>query len=167
MRILGIDPGYAIVGYGVIDYEGNKFRTVEYGQITTEAKTELPERLLKIYNELSEIIEKYKPDAMSVEELFFNNNAKTAINVGQARGVILLAAQIRNVRIFEYTPLQVKQAVVGYGRAEKNQVQQMVKMLLSLAEIPKPDDVADALAVGVCHAHSYNAKAGLKIKEGI
>lgn len=169
MRILGIDPGYAIVGYGVIDYAGNSFKVVEYGGITTDSKLELPERLLIIYNELSALIEKYRPDAMSVEELFFNNNAKTAINVGQARGVILLSAQIRGVEIFEYTPLQVKQAVVGYGRAEKNQVQQMVKMLLSLEKIPKPDDVADALAIAVCHAHSHNANSRLSklIKERI
>ncbi len=169
IRILGIDPGYAIVGYGVIDYAGNSFKVVEYGGITTDSKLELPERLLIIYNELSALSEKYRPDAMSVEELFFNNNAKTAINVGQARGVILLSAQIRGGEIFEYTPLQVKQAVVGYGRAEKNQVQQMVKMLLSLEKIPKPDDVADALAIAVCHAHSHNANSRLSklIKERI
>ena len=169
MRILGIDPGYAIVGYGVVDYAGNSFKTVEYGGITTDSKTELSQRLLIIYNELGSLIERVKPDAMSVEELFFNNNAKTAINVGQARGVILLSARIRGVDIFEYTPLQVKQAVVGYGRADKNQVQQMVRMLLGLEKIPKPDDVADALAIAVCHAHSYNANSKLSqyIKERV
>lgn len=156
MRILGIDPGYAIVGYGVIEYHGNSFKVIEYGKITTDSKKDLPERLVIIYNGIKELIEKFQPDAMAVEELFFNNNAKTAINVGQARGVILLSAANNGVPVFEYTPLQVKQAVVGYGRAEKNQVQQMVKMLLSLEKIPKPDDVADALAIAVCHAHSYN-----------
>lgn len=162
MRILGIDPGYAIVGYGVIEYIGNSFKVVEYGKITTEAKKSLPERLLIIYNELEELLKKHNPDAVAVEELFFNNNAKTAINVGQARGVILLCAAKHTKEVFEYTPLQVKQAVVGYGRAEKNQVQQMVKMLLNLEKIPKPDDVADALAVAVCHAHSSTMNTRLK-----
>ena len=162
MRILGIDPGYAIVGYGVIEYIGNSFKVVEYGKITTDSKKSLPERLLIIYNELEALINKHNPDAISVEELFFNNNAKTAINVGQARGVILLCAAKYCKEVYEYTPLQVKQAVVGYGRAEKNQVQQMVKMLLNLEKIPKPDDVADALAVAVCHAHSGTMNAKLK-----
>ncbi len=164
MIILGIDPGYAIVGFGVIEYKGNKFRVIDYGKITTDAKKSLPERLLIIYNELKELIERYKPDAISVEELFFNNNVKTAINVGQARGVILLCAAQLSKEVYEYTPLQVKQAVVGYGRAEKNQVQQMVKALLNLEKIPKPDDVADALAVAVCHAHSYNVNNILGIR---
>jgi len=164
MRILGIDPGYAIVGVGVIEYVGNSFKVIDYGKITTDAKKSLPERLHIIYNEMEELIKKYNPDAVSVEELFFNNNAKTAINVGQARGVILLCAAKNNKPVFEYTPLQVKQAVVGYGRAEKNQVQQMVKMLLNLEKIPKPDDVADALAVAVCHAHSYNMNSILNYR---
>lgn len=164
MIILGIDPGYAIVGYGVIEYTGNKFRVIDYGKITTDSKKSLPERLLIIYNEMEKLIEVYKPDAVSVEELFFNSNAKTAINVGQARGVILLCAAKSGRNVFEYTPLQVKQAVVGYGRAEKNQVQQMVKALLKLEKIPKPDDVADALAVAVCHAHSYNVNNILGIR---
>ncbi len=164
MRILGIDPGYAIVGFGVIEYKGNSFKVIDYGKITTDSKKSLPERLHIIYNEMENLINVYKPDAVSVEELFFNNNAKTAINVGQARGVILLSAAMAGKEVFEYTPLQVKQAVVGYGRAEKNQVQQMVKMLLNLEKIPKPDDVADALAVAVCHAHSYNVNNMLGIR---
>jgi len=156
MIILGIDPGYAIVGVGVIEYSGNKFRTIDYYAITTEAHTPFDQRLKTIYDEVNAVIEKYKPDYMAIEELFFNDNAKTAIAVGQARGVIVLSAVNHNVEVFEYTPLQVKQAVVGYGRADKTQVQHMTKALLSLSQIPKPDDVADALAIAVCHAHSYN-----------
>ena len=156
MIILGIDPGYAIVGVGIIEYTGNKFRTIDYFAITTEAHTPFEQRIKIIYDGINDAIKKYKPDFMSVEELFFNDNAKTAIAVGQARGVIILAAVNNGVEIFEYTPLQVKQAVVGYGRADKTQVQQMTKALLSLNSVPKPDDVADALAIAVCHAHSYN-----------
>ncbi len=158
MRILGIDPGYAIVGYGVLDFDGNKFKTVEYGAITTEAGEDMFKRLKNIYDDLSEIIERVKPDFMAIEELFFNSNQKTAINVAQARGVLTLAAMNKGVEIFEYTPLQVKQAVAGYGRADKNQVQQMVKILLNLKEVPKPDDTADAVAIAICHGHSYNPR---------
>jgi len=155
MIILGIDPGFAIVGVGVIEYTGNKFKVIDYFAITTKAHTPIEERLKIIYDSMNETIEKYSPDFIAVEELFFNNNAKTAIAVGQARGVILLSAVNAKVPFFEYTPLQVKQAVVGYGRAEKTQVQQMVKAILNLRAVPKPDDVADALAIAVCHAHSY------------
>ena len=155
MIILGIDPGFAIVGVGIIEYKGNKFRTIDYFALTTKAHTPIEERLKIIYDGITEAINKYKPDFIAVEELFFNNNAKTAIQVGQARGVILLAGVNANLSIYEYTPLQVKQAVVGYGRADKTQIQQMVKAILNLSEIPKPDDVADALAIAVCHAHSY------------
>lgn len=155
MIILGIDPGFAIVGVGIIEYKGNKFRTIDYFALTTKAHTPIEERLKIIYDGITEAINKYKPDFLAVEELFFNNNAKTAIQVGQARGVILLAGVNANLPIYEYTPLQVKQAVVGYGRADKTQIQQMVKAILNLSEIPKPDDVADALAIAVCHAHSY------------
>lgn len=154
MRILGIDPGFAITGFSVIDYEGNKFRLITSGAILTEAHTSFPLRLEKIYNDLSQIIEEYKPDAMSIEELFFNNNAKTAINVAQARGVILVTAKINKVPIYEYTPLQVKQAVVGYGRADKMQVQRMVKMILHEENLPKLDDTTDSMAIAICHAHS-------------
>ncbi len=163
MRILGIDPGYAIVGTGVVDYIGNKFKTIDYRAVTTEANIPFEIRLKKIYDDISEIIDLYKPDFVSIEELFFNNNAKTAIAVGQARGVIILSAVNKGVPIFEYTPLQIKQAIVGYGRAEKKQVQQMTKALLFLNEIPKPDDVADALALAICHAHSYNPNIARQI----
>jgi len=164
MIILGIDPGYAIVGVGVIEYIGNKFKVIDYFAITTEAHTPFEERLKVIYDGLNNVIEKYRPDFMAIEELFFNDNAKTAIAVGQARGVIILSAVNHGVEIFEYTPLQVKQAVVGYGRADKKQVQQMTKAILTLAQIPKPDDVADALAIAVCHAHSYNGALSRYLK---
>lgn len=154
MIIIGIDPGYAIVGIGVVEYAGNKFRTLEYNAITTPAGMNTVDRLKKIYDEMTIYIEKYKPDSIAVEELFFNSNQKTAINVAQARGVILVAAANHGVPISEYTPLQVKQSVTGYGRAEKSQIQQMVKMILGLNAIPKPDDAADALALAICHAHS-------------
>lgn len=154
MRILGIDPGIAIVGYGVVDKEGNRYKTVAYDAVTTKAHTPLEDRLEKVYNGVCEIIKEYKPDAMSIEELFFNNNAKTALTVGQARGVIILAAVQNHIPVYEYTPLQVKQALTGYGRASKSQIQQMMKSMLGLTEIPKPDDVADALAIAVCHGNS-------------
>ncbi len=154
MIILGIDPGYAIVGYGVIESIANKCKPIAYGVITTPAKMAMEQRLLIIYNELNGIIDKYKPDEMAIEELFFNTNAKTVINVGQGRGVCLVAAAAKGVPISEYTPLQIKQALTGYGRADKNQIQQMVKMFLNLESVPKPDDAADAVAVAVCHAHS-------------
>lgn len=154
MRILGIDPGIAIVGTGIVDYEANKFKAVYYDAVTTKAHTPIEERIVKVYDGLSELMDLYKPEAISMEELFFNNNAKTAFAVGQARGVALLAAAKRGIPIFSYTPLQVKQAVTGYGRADKNQVQQMVKAFLNLRAVPKPDDVADALAMAICHAHS-------------
>lgn len=152
--IIGIDPGYAIVGIGAVEYRGNRFRTLEYGAITTPAGMNTVDRLKKIYDEMNMYLDKYSPDAVAIEELFFNSNQKTAINVAQARGVLLVAVRNRNIPIFEYTPLQVKQSVTGYGRADKGQIQQMVKMLLGLNVIPKPDDAADALAIAICHAHS-------------
>ncbi|MDD6265458.1 MAG: crossover junction endodeoxyribonuclease RuvC [Clostridia bacterium] len=159
MIILGIDPGYAIVGYGVIEYNASKFRVIDYGAITTQAGTPAAQRLDIIYGALGKLIEKTKPEVMSVEKLYFNTNVTTAIRVAEARGVIMLCAQRHGVSVAEYTPLQVKQAVVGYGKAEKHQVQQMVKMMLNLKEIPKPDDTADALAIAVCHAHSGFSRA--------
>lgn len=156
MIILGIDPGIAITGYGVIEYKSGKFLVLDYGAVTTGSKLPLPLRLKAIFLDLSGIIDKYRPDAMAIEELFFNNNAKTAFAVGQGRGVSVLAAANKGIEVFEYTPLQVKQATTGYGRAAKIQVQQMVKSILCLNAIPKPDDVADALAIAICHAHSYN-----------
>ena len=154
MRILGIDPGYAIVGYGVLDYDNNKFKTIEYGAITTPSSMNMFDRLKSIYDDLCHVIEQTRPQYMAIEELFFNSNQKTAINVAQARGVILLAAMNYNLNIFEYTPLQVKQAVVGYGRAEKKQVMDMVKRICALPAPPKPDDAADAVALAICHARS-------------
>ena len=154
MIILGIDPGLAIVGWGVVDYRGSKFEVLGYGSIQTPAGMPTEQRLCAIYEGLAEIIKKYRPEQMAVEELFFNTNQTTGIRVAEARGVILLCATRLGVPVFEYTPLQVKQAVVGYGRAEKKQVIIMVTGLLGLKEPPKPDDTADALAIAVCHAHS-------------
>ena len=154
MRILGIDPGYAIVGWGVIDYENSRFRVVDYGSVQTKAGTDTVERLEKVYQGINTIIERYKPEHMAIEELFFNTNATTAIVVAEARGVTLLAARQHGLKIGEYTPLQVKQAVVGYGLAEKRQVMDMVRRLLKLKAVPRPDDAADALALAICHARS-------------
>lgn len=153
MVIIGIDPGYAIVGYGVLDYTKNRFTTYAYGAVTTPAGTAFPQRLQTIYDEITRLLIKYKPQAMAIEKLFFTSNQKTVIDVAQARGVLLLAAQKCGVAVYEYTPLQVKQSVVGYGRAVKTQVQEMTKNLLKLEAIPKPDDTADALAMAICHAH--------------
>lgn len=155
MIIMGIDPGFAIMGYGVLDYKGNHFHVLDYGAITTAAGIPLPRRLLSLEEGLVKLIDQYKPVAVSVEDLYFNNNAKTAIKVGQGRGVALLCAARAGIPVYEYTPLQVKQGVTGYGRADKKQMQQMVKVLLSLESIPKPDDAADALAIAICHAHSF------------
>ena len=154
MIILGIDPGYAIVGCGVVDYTANQFALLEARAITTEPNTPFDQRLREIHEGVVWLIELHRPAAMAVEKLFFNTNSKTAIDVAQARGVIILAAARAGVPVYEYTPLQVKQSVVGYGRAEKRQVQDMVKLLLRLSACPKPDDVADALAIAICHAHS-------------
>ncbi len=162
MRILGIDPGYAILGYGIIEMRGNRFKVIDYGAVTTEAGMEMPDRLKVLYNSLMELIGRFEPEVASVEELFFNTNAKTAILVGQARGVALLACSNSGLEIAEYTPLQIKQALVGNGRAEKKQVQFMVKTILNLKEVPKPDDTADALAAAICHGHSAGARNRLK-----
>ena len=169
MRILGIDPGYAIMGWGVIDVEGNRFRVVAYDSLLTDKETPMPERLKELYEGLTEIILKYHPDEASIEELYFNNNAKTAILVGEARGVAVLACADGNIQINEYTPLQIKQALVGYGRAEKKQIQEMVKTILNLEKVPKPDDTADALAAAICHAHSSGGSLHkeLRIRKGI
>ena len=153
MIILGIDPGLAIVGWGVIDYQSSRFRTIAYGSVQTPAGTRTEERLKAIYEGVVQLIKEYHPDAMAIEELFFNTNITTGIRVAEARGVSLLAAEQAGITIQEYTPLQVKQAVVGYGRAEKKQVISMVTMLLGLPKPPKPDDTADALAIAICHAH--------------
>jgi len=154
MVILGIDPGYAIVGTGVVNYIGNRFELLEARAITTKAGVSFDRRLCDIYEGVERLVIEHRPAAMAIEKLFFNTNAKTAIDVAQARGVIILAAARHGVPVYEYTPLQVKQSVVGYGRAEKKQVQDMIRLLLNLTACPKPDDVADALAIAICHAHS-------------
>ncbi len=164
MIILGIDPGIATVGYGVVECIGNKYSVLDYGAITTPADDHFPIRLQAIYRKLDEIIKKYNPQDLAIEELFFNKNVKTAIKVGHARGVEILVAANNHMEIFEYTPLQIKQAVVGYGRAEKAQVQEMVKILLNLKDRPKPDDVADALAVAICHGSSLKFKDQFRMK---
>ena len=160
MRILGIDPGLAIVGWGIVESVKGNVRPIAYGAITTPAHTDIEKRLLIIKNDLESIINKYKPDEMAVEELFFTNNITTGIAVAEARGVILCTAHALGVKISEYTPLQVKQAVVGYGRAEKGQVIAMVTSILRLNAPPKPDDTADALAIAICHAQSAGSAMG-------
>lgn len=154
MRIIGIDPGYAIVGVGVIEYKNSRFTTLDYGAITTKANTDFAFRLKVIYDDFTQIVKQYKPDAIAIEKLFFTTNQKTAIDVAQARGIILLVASQNNIPCYEYTPLQVKQSVVGYGKAIKSQVIEMTTKLLNLNQKPKPDDVADALAIAICHAHT-------------
>lgn len=158
MVILGIDPGLAIVGWGVIEYENARFRVLGYGSIETPAGVDTPTRLQMIYSDLREIIEKYRPDEMAVEELFFDKNITTGIRVAEARGVLLLAAKQLGVCLFEYTPMQVKQSVCGYGKAEKQQVIMMVTSILKLKAPPKPDDTADALAIAICHAHTGGSR---------
>lgn len=161
MLIIGIDPGTAITGYGIVHYWGNKFRPVHYSCIRTSSKMSLAERLGILYAEITEILRSYRPEHFAVETLFFNKNTRTAMAVGQARGVILLAAAHYRLKVHEYTPLQVKQAVVGNGRADKLQVQFMVKAILNLPSIPRPDDVADALAICICHAHHVTGLGGI------
>lgn len=154
LRILGIDPGIATVGFSIVDVEKSKMRLVTCGVISTPAHTSLSSRLDRIFEDMNDLISSFSPDVMSIEELFFNTNITTGIAVAHARGVILLSAYRAGVQVFEYTPLQVKQAVVGYGRAEKNQVIDMVRRILALPAAPKPDDAADAVALAICHARS-------------
>ena len=158
MLILGIDPGFAIVGFGLVETAGGKQRLVQCGAITTPAGEPLPTRLVQIADDMDLLLEQFRPDAMAIEELFFNNNITTGIGVAQARGVLLLVAERRQVPIYEYSPSQVKQAVVGYGKAEKRQVMDMTKRLLGLKNVPKPDDAADAVAIALCHARSYTSR---------
>ncbi len=158
MIILGIDPGLAIVGWGAVEYSGSRFKVLGYGAIETPANTPTEQRLAMIFDGVLQLIKTYRPDHMAVEELFFNTNITTGIRVAEARGVIIMCAHKMGVKIFEYTPLQVKQAVVGFGRAEKKQVINMVTMLLGLDKPPKPDDTADALAIAICHAHSGHSR---------
>lgn len=163
MRILGIDPGYAIVGYGIVEARQGVYKPLEYGAITTEAGVDFPLRLREIYEGMGEILAQWKPAAVSVEKLFFTNNKTTGIAVAEARGVVLLALAQAGVPLFEYTPMQVKQAVTGYGKALKPQVQEMTRRLLKLSEIPKPDDAADALALAICHGQA----AGSPLRRGL
>lgn len=157
MIILGVDPGIATVGFGVIKAEGSRQLLVRCGVIRTAAGNRLALRLKQIYDDISELIDMYKPDAIAIEELFFNTNLKTGISVAHGRGVLILAGEERGIPMFEYTPLQVKQTVAGYGRAEKKQVMEMVRRLLSMTEVPRPDDAADALAIAICHARVANS----------
>ncbi|MBN2499258.1 MAG: crossover junction endodeoxyribonuclease RuvC [Anaerolineales bacterium] len=160
MLVIGIDPGTAITGYGVVRiHQGRDIEAVDYGVIETPAKAPMPERLVMLYEQLNQILTLHRPDTGAVEKLFFQKNVRTAISVGQARGVALLALAQAGISIGEYTPNEIKQAVAGYGAADKYQMQQMVRLLLNLEEIPKPDDAADALAVAICHLHSAQAQA--------
>ena len=154
LTILGIDPGYAILGWGVIEYRASRYKFVACGAVETHKDEEMPERLKKLFRGLEGIIDKYKPDVCSAEELFFNNNQKTAIKVGEARGVALLACANAGLPVYEYTPLQIKQGLTGYGRADKKQMQEMVRQVLGLERAPRPDDAADAVAAAICHANS-------------
>jgi len=163
VRTLGIDPGTAITGYGFVEGRGDRLTLVECGVMTTAAGTPLPRRLQDIYSGLTQLIQTHKPDDAAVEEIFFSRNARTALAVGHARGVVLLALSMQGIPVFEYTPLQVKQSVTGYGRADKAQVQSMVRVLLGLDVIPQPDDAADALAVAICHLHSATLQQKLGI----
>ena len=163
MRIMGIDPGLATVGFGVVDYHSNNFKPVEYGAVLTPAGTKTELRLVEIYDNICELIETFRPQAVSIEKLYYNTNEKTAVNVCQARGVILLACTKIGIPLYEYTPLQIKQAVTGYGRADKKQIMYMVTKLLNLKKEPHPDDTADALAAAICHAYSSESMLfGLK-----
>ncbi len=164
MRILGIDPGLATIGWGVIDVINGKPKAVSFGVILTPKDKTLPERLLIIEEDLKSLIDKFKPDEIALEELFFNDNTKTAINVAEARGVILITCTKNCAKLFEYTPLQIKQALTGYGRAEKRQIQEMTKTFLNLPKIPKPDDAADALAVALTHSQTNRLSSTFKIK---
>jgi crossover junction endodeoxyribonuclease RuvC len=165
MRILGIDPGYGRTGYGVIETDGNRLRPLEFGLIETGSQLSMEKRLLQLYEALLQIMDRRQPDSLAVEELFFSKNVTTGIGVSQARGVVLLAAAQSGLPVYEYKPVQVKQAIAGYGKAEKKQIQEMVRVFLSLPNVPKPDDVADALAVAITHAHTapFQAKVERKI----
>lgn len=165
MRILGIDPGTALMGYGIVDEEGSRLRPITYGVLRTEAGQPQSQRLVKIYRELNQLLDEYQPEVMAIEELFFNKNVTTAIAVGQARGVALLAAANRELEIFEFTPLQVKLSLTGEGRAQKDQVSFMVCRLLGLGKPPRPDDVTDALAIAICGLHQRAASKWMEAAE--
>lgn len=165
MIVLGIDPGTAIMGYGVVSYQNSKHKPLAYGVLRTDKDEKTEDRLKKLFHGINGLLDEYRPDVMAVEELFFNRNVTTAITVGQARGVALLAASLRGIPVGEYTPLQVKQAVVGYGRAEKQQVQYMIQRILGLQEVPKPDDAADALAIAICYCQ-FGGKSSWRSSKG-
>lgn len=161
MRVLGIDPGTAIVGYSIIDYKNNKIQLIDYGCIYTNKEDSLSLRLEQVYLRVESLINLYKPDHMAIEELFFFKNQKTIISVAQSRGVIILKAQLSGLDIYNYTPLQVKTGITGYGRANKKQVQEMTKIILKLSEIPKPDDAADAIAISINHINTIRGVGAL------
>ncbi len=165
MRILGIDPGYAIVGYGLLEYDGMNFKVLNFGAITTKPETKFQDRLSETYNDMCSLLDMTKPDCVSIEKLYFNTNITTGIDAAQARGVTVLAVAQRDIPIYEYTPLQVKVAVTGYGRAKKPQMQEMTRNILHLKEVPKPDDTADALAIAICHGHTGTSLLSM-IKNG-
>lgn len=158
MRVIGIDPGFGRMGWGIVDEKSGKTTPVDYGCLETSPKKDLSIRLREVHLFVSDLVDKYHPDELAIEDLFFNTNAKTAFSVGQARGVIILAATLKNIPVTEYTPLEVKMAITGYGRAEKGQIGQMIKILLKLDTIPKIDDTADALAIAITHAFSHKTK---------
>ena len=165
MRVLGIDPGYAIVGWGVVEYVGNRFAPVDFGAVTTDAGQPFEERLSAVYDGVCEVIRRTRPEVLAIEKLFYQHNQTTVIGVAEARGVILLAAAQCGVPVFEYTPMQVKQAVTGYGKAVKKQVQEMTRVLLRLDKVPKPDDTADALAMAIAHCHCSRSRlSGLPLR---
>lgn len=162
MIVLGIDPGTATTGYGVVAYQAGREKLIEYGTITTPSDMEMAYRLLLINQNLNRVIQVHKPDAVAIEQIFFHKNSKTVITVAQARGVAMFTAAREGIAIGEYTPLQIKQSVVGYGKADKKQVQIMVQKILAMPELPRPDDAADALAVAICHIHSYRLRAAFR-----
>jgi len=164
--VIGFDPGLAILGYGIVRQEGYNVKAIGHGVIETHSSQNMTSRLLKLFTEVQNLIDLHKPDVVAVEEIFFSKNTKTAIAVAHARGIVLVAAALKSLPLYEYTPLQVKQALTGYGRAQKSQIQQMVKLLLGLNEIPKPDDAADALAVAICHINSSTMINKIEGKRG-
>ena len=167
MRVLGIDPGYAIVGWGVVEYIGNRFAPIGYGAVITEKDTPFEQRLVEIYEGVQDICKRYQPEALSIEKLYYQHNQTTVIGVAEARGVILLAAAQAGLPIYEYTPMQVKQAVTGYGKAVKKQVQEMTRILLHLPAIPKPDDTADALAMAITFCHTNGNQLNRFRRQGV
>ncbi len=164
MRILGIDPGLAVVGYGLVEYNGNNIKMLEYGVIKTPANSPIPKRLGTIYREINQIISDYQPEEAAIEELFFSKNVKSAIDVSQARGVAVLACENNGLDIYEYTPLQVKKNVVGFGRADKQQVQEMVRMILNLTNLPSPVDASDALALAICQCNTGKFRTEFRMR---